>query len=229
MTRPRPRRSSCERVRGVYRQKEIEFPVQVAMSSFMAEKATRSPGSSATTAKGSMPGPGLAFRAKRKHLTEEHFRTESRANLSIGDCSRSAPRPIRWPISRRSTPSVEDAMSGTRRCRGRRCEGADRLDASRHSRSSWSRRNSIGAARRGGPADSVERLRRSLPAGNAPHGAQPAARLARYDLEEPPANDGSSAHRASACVATPRKIPRRCTRRRAWRSSAACGRTWTTA
>ena len=102
-----------EKVRGVYRQKEIEFPVQVAMSSFMAEKATGVAGQQRYNREGLYGWARTRLADHTRHLTEEQFRTESRAHL----------RELLLKISAKAYPEtdqseidarIDEAMSGTR-------------------------------------------------------------------------------------------------------------------
>ncbi|HJZ90395.1 MAG TPA: SEC-C metal-binding domain-containing protein [Gemmataceae bacterium] len=102
-----------DKVKAGYRQKEIEFPVQVAMSSFMAEKATGVAGQQRYNREGLFAWARTRFPDRTQHLTEEQFRTESRAHL----------RELLLKISAEGYPTgdqaeinaqVEEAMSGTR-------------------------------------------------------------------------------------------------------------------
>ncbi|HVK11332.1 MAG TPA: preprotein translocase subunit SecA [Gemmataceae bacterium] len=102
-----------QKVRAIYRQKEIEFPVQVAMSSFMAEKATGVAGQQRYNREGLYHWARTRFPKNTEHLTEEQFRTESRANL----------RELVLKVSAEAYPDgdqaeidaqVDEAMSGTK-------------------------------------------------------------------------------------------------------------------
>jgi preprotein translocase subunit SecA len=102
-----------DQVRDVYRRKDIEFPIQVAMSSFMAEKATGAAGQQRYNREGLYAWSRTRFPKHTQNLTEEQFRTESRATL----------RELLLKISEKAYPDkdqseidaqVEDAMSGTR-------------------------------------------------------------------------------------------------------------------
>lgn len=102
-----------DKVRAVYRQKEVEFPVQVAMSSFMAEKATGVAGQQRYNREGLYAWARTRFPDRTQHLTEEQFRTESRAHL----------RELLLKISAEAHPTtdqaeidahIEEALSGTR-------------------------------------------------------------------------------------------------------------------
>jgi preprotein translocase subunit SecA len=102
-----------DRVRAVYRQKEIEFPIQVAMSSFMAEKATGAAGQQRYNREGLFAWSRTRFPDGTEHLTEEQFRTESRANLRAQILKISAES---YTVSDQVEIDVhvDDAMSGTR-------------------------------------------------------------------------------------------------------------------
>jgi preprotein translocase subunit SecA len=102
-----------DKVRSIYRQKEIEFPVQVAMSSFMAEKATGVAGQQRYNREDLYKWARTRFADHTKHLTDEQFRTESRAHL----------RELLQKISADAYPKaqqteidaqIDEAMSGTR-------------------------------------------------------------------------------------------------------------------
>jgi preprotein translocase subunit SecA len=102
-----------EKVHGVYRQKEIEFPVQVAMSSFMAEKATGVAGQQRYNREGLYAWARTRFPEHTQSLSEEQFRTESRASLRaliLKISTEAYPKADQSEIDVR----VEDAMSGTR-------------------------------------------------------------------------------------------------------------------
>lgn len=110
---PEVRALILDRVRGAYRNKETEFPVQVAMSSFMAEKATGAAGQQRYNREGLYAWARTRFPGRTDHMTEEQFRTESRANL----------REMLLKVSREAYPAgdqadidarIDDAMSGTR-------------------------------------------------------------------------------------------------------------------
>ncbi|HKA05962.1 MAG TPA: preprotein translocase subunit SecA, partial [Gemmataceae bacterium] len=102
-----------EKVRVVYRQKEIEFPVQVAMSSFMAEKATGAAGQQRYNREGLYAWSRTRFADQTKHLAEEQFRTESRAHLREMLLKTSADA---YPTTDQSEidAQIDEAMSGTR-------------------------------------------------------------------------------------------------------------------
>jgi preprotein translocase subunit SecA len=101
-----------KKVREVYRQKEIEFPVEVAMTSYMAERATGVAGQQRYNREGLYGWAHARLGEAASHLTEEQFRTESRANL----------REKLLEVSRKSYPDadqaaiddqIEEALSGT--------------------------------------------------------------------------------------------------------------------
>jgi preprotein translocase subunit SecA len=102
-----------DKVRAIYRQKETDFPVQVAMSSFMAEKATGAAGQQRYNREGLYAWARTRLAGRTEHLTEEQFRTESRANL----------RALLMKISAEFYPTtdqseidarIEEAMTGTK-------------------------------------------------------------------------------------------------------------------
>ena len=101
------------RVRAVYRQKETDFPVQVAMSSFMAEKATGAAGQQRYNREGLYAWARTRLGDYTQHLTEEQFRTESRANLRAMLLKISADA---YPKADQSEidAKIEEAMSGTK-------------------------------------------------------------------------------------------------------------------
>ncbi|HEX3149453.1 MAG TPA: preprotein translocase subunit SecA [Gemmataceae bacterium] len=102
-----------QKVRAVYRQKEIEFPVQVAMSSFMAEKATGVAGQQRYNREGLYAWARTRFHEQTANLSDDLFRTESRANLRALLLKASAeayPKADQAEID----DQIEQAMSGTR-------------------------------------------------------------------------------------------------------------------
>src|SRR5262249_19412154 len=102
-----------EKVRAVYRQKEIDFPVQVAMSSFMAEKATGAAGQQRYNREGLYTWAPTRFAAQTTQFTEKQFRTESRAHLREMLLKISADAYTTTDESEINTQN-EEAMSGTR-------------------------------------------------------------------------------------------------------------------
>jgi preprotein translocase subunit SecA len=102
-----------DKVRAVYRQKEIDFPVQVAMSSFMAEKAVGVAGQQRYNREGLYAWARTRLAEHTKHLTEDQFRTESRANLRAMLLKISADA---YPKADESEidAKVDEAMSGTK-------------------------------------------------------------------------------------------------------------------
>jgi preprotein translocase subunit SecA len=69
-----------DRIHQAYRQKEIEFPVQVAMASFMADKAQPT-GGQKYDREGLFRWAKTRFGVHAQNLVEEQFRTESRSRL----------------------------------------------------------------------------------------------------------------------------------------------------
>ena len=100
-------------IRAVYRQKEIDFPVQVAMSSFMAEKSSGVAGQQRYNREGLFAWARNRFSEQTQNFTEEQFRNESRATLRalLQKVSEDA-----YPTANESEidDQVEQAMSGTR-------------------------------------------------------------------------------------------------------------------
>ena len=159
-------------------------------------------------------GHACASRRPPSDLTEEEFRTQSRARLQE-HAARGEPATL-----------PEDGPGGHRR-QARRELQRHQAVRSRKTPASWpsGRRPSCGldvseatltgVDQDAGPQGALERLRRQLPAGDARHGAQPAAQPARCGVEEPPLHDGPSALRHRPGAATPRKIRRPSTSGRA--------------
>ena len=153
------------------------------MARFMAERHAQ-PGQAAdaTTAKACSAGPSSASRRRADTLTEEDFRTAV-AQPAAGDAARSQPASsIPAPARTRSTSKLDEAFE--RHAASPRPDDAQEL-------AEWVARPSCGIEVDAGGADrrdrrtqaragAVERLRRPLPARDAPHGAQPAARPARH-------------------------------------------------
>jgi preprotein translocase subunit SecA len=80
------------RLRDLYRQKEVEFPVRAAMARFMADQAQGgAPGGQRYNREGLYYWANQRFPQARERLTEEEFRTQSRARLHelLLDISRS--------------------------------------------------------------------------------------------------------------------------------------------
>jgi preprotein translocase subunit SecA len=69
-----------EKVMAQYRQKEIEFPVTVAMANYMAERVTQ-PGAQKYDRAGLMAWAHLRFPQAAGKLTESDFRTQARSRL----------------------------------------------------------------------------------------------------------------------------------------------------
>ncbi len=69
------------RVRDLYRQKEIEFPVKAGMAQFMSERAQVQPGAQRYNREGLFVWARERFPAYREKFSEEDFRTQSRPKL----------------------------------------------------------------------------------------------------------------------------------------------------
>ena len=111
---PATRAMLLDKVKAVYRQKDVEFPVQVAMSSFMAEKATGVVGQQRYNREGLYGWTKGRFPSQAAHLTEDQFRTESRANLRDAITKLSA---VAYPQNADQTAideKIEEALSGAR-------------------------------------------------------------------------------------------------------------------
>jgi preprotein translocase subunit SecA len=70
-----------EKVKEKYREKDVEFPIQVAMASFMAEKATGAAGQQRYNREGLLAWAQTRFPGREGQFTDELFRTESRIVL----------------------------------------------------------------------------------------------------------------------------------------------------
>src|SRR5262249_44765512 len=70
-----------EQLMQLYRQKEIEFPVRVAMARFMAEKAPQVPGGQRYDREGLWRWVRQRFPGKADALSEEEFRTQPRSRI----------------------------------------------------------------------------------------------------------------------------------------------------
>jgi preprotein translocase subunit SecA len=101
-----------EKVNAIYRDKDSEFPVQVAMSMFMNEKATGAAGQQRYNREGLFVWASTRFPKYVNDLNADNFRTESRSTL----------REMLLQISRKAYPMVgqaaideqlDSAMSGT--------------------------------------------------------------------------------------------------------------------
>jgi preprotein translocase subunit SecA len=96
----------------LYRQKEVEFPVKVGMARFMAERG-QGPGGHRYDREGLYHWARARFPAAADRLTEEAFRTESRARLQelLLEASRAS-----YPEVSEETidAQVDEAFSGTR-------------------------------------------------------------------------------------------------------------------
>ncbi len=102
-----------QRVLATYRQKEIEFPVKVGMARFMAEQSRVPQGGAKYDREGLFFWAKQRFPAAADSLSEETFRTDSRARLAE----------VLLEASRKSYPEVDEekinaqvdeALSGTR-------------------------------------------------------------------------------------------------------------------
>jgi preprotein translocase subunit SecA len=102
-----------QRVREAYRQKEINFPVEVAMASHMAERTGQHSSQQKYDREGLFRWARTRFTSHTEHLKEEQFRTESRARLKelLLDISKQA-----YPALDQTAidEKVEEALSGTR-------------------------------------------------------------------------------------------------------------------
>jgi preprotein translocase subunit SecA len=100
------------RVRELYRQKEVMFPVEVAMASHMAER-TGQPGQQKYDREGLFRWARARFGPHAEKLQEEEFRTESRSRLReiLVDVSTKA-----YPVTDETAidAKVDDALSGAR-------------------------------------------------------------------------------------------------------------------
>src|SRR5262249_27597826 len=100
-------------IMAAYRQKEIEFPVQMGMARFMADRAQAANGAHRYDREGLYHWAKERFGPSAAHLSEEEFRTQSRAKLHelVLDVSRQAyPRVGQEQIDAR----LEEALSGTK-------------------------------------------------------------------------------------------------------------------
>jgi preprotein translocase subunit SecA len=102
-----------ERLLALYRQKEIEFPIKVAMARFMAERPQVAMGGQRYDREGLFHWTLQRFGDAARHLTEEDFRTNSRPRL----------HEILLELSRKSIPEngqeridqkLAEAFEGTR-------------------------------------------------------------------------------------------------------------------
>jgi preprotein translocase subunit SecA len=101
------------RVMELYHQKEVEFPVKVAMARFMADHQHVPAGGQRYDREGLYNWTRIRFPSTAEFLTEEDFRTQSRARLqeSLLDVSRrSFPKTGQEQIDAK----LEEAFSGTR-------------------------------------------------------------------------------------------------------------------
>jgi preprotein translocase subunit SecA len=101
-----------EKVLGIYRQKEIEFPVRVGMARFMADRPQQAAGGHRYDREGLYQWARQRFPGPADSLVEEDFRTQSRARL----------QEVMLDLSRRFYPKIgqsdidaklEESLSGT--------------------------------------------------------------------------------------------------------------------
>ena len=95
----RSRRLLHGKVLDVYRQKEIEFPVKVAMARFMADAATAAPAGPALRPRRPVPLVPAAL-PPRRALTEEEF-PHPVAGQAAGDAARGQPQAVYPQATRR--------------------------------------------------------------------------------------------------------------------------------
>jgi len=102
-----------EKVNAIYRQKEITFPVEVAMASHMAEKTADKAGQQKYDREGLYKWAKSRFGARAESLQEQEFRTESRSHL----------KEILLALSQQAYPAtsqtaidaqIEEALSGAK-------------------------------------------------------------------------------------------------------------------
>jgi preprotein translocase subunit SecA len=102
-----------ERVRGLYRQKEIEFPVAAAMARYMSDKAQNvAPGGQKYNREGLYHWAQIRFPGAAGKISEEDFRTQSRARLQelLTEVSRSS-----YPAKEQEAlnAKLDEALHGT--------------------------------------------------------------------------------------------------------------------
>lgn len=99
------------RVHEAYRNKEINFPVEVAMASHMAERTGQHSSQQKYDREGLYRWARTRFSGHTDHLKEEQFRTESRSRLKeiLLDISKQA-----YPVAEQTAidEKVEEALSG---------------------------------------------------------------------------------------------------------------------
>jgi preprotein translocase subunit SecA len=101
-----------DRVRQMYREKDISFPVAAAMARFMSEKQPASPGGQRYNREGLYQWATLRFPSARERIKEEDFRTQPRSKLLeiLLDISRSAyPAKDQWDIDAKLNEEFEGA------------------------------------------------------------------------------------------------------------------------
>lgn len=109
-----------ERVRAAYRQKEIEFPVKVAINNFLAEKTAGHDGPAKYNRAGLLQWANFRFPHLTADLSEDDFRTQPRSKLIeilTGLSGRAMPGTAQETIS----DKVAEALEGAK--------GADKDDA----------------------------------------------------------------------------------------------------
>ena len=225
------------KVRAAYRQKDVEFPVRVAMQNFMSDKPQAAAGSATTatactagprsasapswprkTAADALADPGgffaAAFKAiEAEGLTEEYIRTESRSKLRE-KLMEIAPKAMPKADIDEIDAKVDEVFSGAKCRRGRGREGTGRLGEGGTRADARSREDDRADARRG-PAHAAERLRPEVPRRDALGRAEPGAGTTRQCLEVAPAGRWTACERRAACAGTPRKTRRSSTSARA--------------
>ncbi len=70
-----------EKIRQLYRQKDVEFPVTAAMARFMAERQQTTPGGQRYNREGLFQWAQMRFPAVKTTITEEDFRTQPRSKI----------------------------------------------------------------------------------------------------------------------------------------------------
>ena len=188
---PRPIKDLLhQQVLDLYRQKEIEFPVRVGMARFMADRQTHPGAGQRYDREGLFHWAQQRFPGAADSLSEEDFRTQSRARLQemLLEVSRHV---TRSPARKRSTRSWKKSSAAPTppKPRTRRSWPSGRTSwAWKSRRRSWHRSREARQRSCGTPSTSATGRR-------CGHGAEPAAGPARRVVEEPPLHDGPSAVR----------------------------------
>ncbi len=179
---PRSRKSSCNRSREAYRQKEITFPVEVAMASHMAER-TSTPGGGQQK----YDREGL-YRWARLRFAQHDGKTLSRTGfphriaLAAKEMSARSQQAglSRDRIRTPSTTRSKKPFPAHRQAEAEDAKRTLRMDEARRTRSN-SIPETLDRSKQGrGPADALERLRPEVSARNAQHGARPVAGQSRF-------------------------------------------------